>query len=218
MDCNNCPDLGILVEIDAANCPFDLKQIQKMAFSSKGSVIWDSATGGGLGDGSPQVDSQIDTKADWDARRAAVDASKMVVTPFIGGDPIITAGEPITEGGGDNSTLNGVEEVVGTNPSVFSAVFKSLSVAQELAIKDLMCRSGVEVTLFLEGGKIAASKPSATSENITGFTTQSLFLGDRNNEGFGTKDSFAFSFSLAAGWSETLVVIDPADFNPLFDL
>jgi hypothetical protein len=34
---------------------------------------------------------------------------------MIGGDAVIQAGEAITTRGGDNSTLNGVEEVEGVN-------------------------------------------------------------------------------------------------------
>jgi hypothetical protein len=40
--------------------------------------------------------------------------TKIVLTPMIGGDAVIQAGEAITTGG-DNSTLNGVEEVEGVN-------------------------------------------------------------------------------------------------------
>ena len=44
MNCS-CPDDGILLEIPDENCPFDLKQVQRLAFATQGKVIWDSATG-----------------------------------------------------------------------------------------------------------------------------------------------------------------------------
>ena len=47
---------------------------------------------------------------------------------------------------------------------------------------------------------------------------QALGVKDRTNEGFGTKDVNEIQFSLAAGWSEDLVEITPADFNALTDL
>lgn len=217
MDCN-CPDNGILTEIPANDCPFDMKQIQRLAFASAGKVIWDSESGGGAGSGVPVVGQQADTKADWDARLTAVDNTKIVVTPLVGGEPIIEAGEAITEGGGDNSTLNGVEEVTGVNPSRFSATFKSLLPAQEIALKEIMCK-GVEVYFFLQGGKIALAKVGGTNaEERKGFPVQSYFFSDRNNAGYGTKDSFTMSFSLVEGWSEDLSILSPADFNPLYDL
>lgn len=215
MNCN-CPNDGILTEIPNDNCPFDLKQIQRLALATQGKVVWDSATGGGAGDGVPQLDSQVDTKADWEALLTAVDNTKVVVTPLIGGDPIIEAGEPITEGGGDNTTLNGVEDVTGVNPSKFSCNFKSISPATEKAMKALMCNS-VEVYFFTEGGKIVCENIEGT-ENHKGFNVQALFVSDRNNAGYGTKDTNAFSFSLPAGWSENLVLVSPADFNPLYDI
>lgn len=215
MNCN-CPDNGILVEIPNESCPFDLKQIQRLAFATKGKVLFDSATGGGAGNGIPQANSQVDTLADWNARKTATDNTKIVFTPLIGGDPTIEAGDAITSGGGDNSSLNGVEEVTGVSPSKFTCVFKSIAPATEKAMKELMCKS-TEVYLFLEGGKIACVKVEGT-ENHKGFNVQSLFVSDRNNEGYGTQDKHDFSFSLASGWSENLVIVKPADFNPLYDL
>ena len=215
MNCN-CPDSGILAEIPSSTCPFDLKQIQRLAFATQGKVIWDSATGGGTGVGVPQSDSQLDTLADWQARLTAIDDTKIIVTPLIGGDPVITAGDAITEGGGDNTTLNGVELTTGVNPSKFTATFKSLEPAQEKALKKIMCKS-IEVYFFTEGGKIACKKIEG-GELHKGFNVQSYFFSDRNNEGYGTKDKFTMSFSLKAGWSEDLVLVVPNDFNPLYDL
>ena len=215
MDCI-CPDDGILQEITPGNCPFNMKQIQKLIFATKGKVIWDSEAGGGAGDGIPSATAQVDLLADWQARRTAVDNTKMVITPFIGGDPIITAGEPITEGGGDNSTLNGVIENTGTNPSDFTAIFKSISPEQEAQMKALACKD-LEVYFVLEGNRIACAKNGDLLQR-KGFDIQSFFFGDRNNAGFGTKDSNAISFSLPAGWSEGLVLVTPSDFNALLDL
>lgn len=211
-----CPDDEILTEIPTAECAFDMDQVQKLAFATEGNVIWDSATGGGLGDGSPQVDSQVDTLADWQARRVAVDSTKIVVTPRIGADPIIEAGEQITSGGNDNSTFDGLVEDNGTGPSNFSVAFKSISTDQEVAMKGIRCKNP-EVYFFLKGGLIACRKVKGT-ENHVGFRAYSYFLSDRNNAGFGTKDTHTMSFQLKEGWSEELVIVTPADFNPIYDL
>lgn len=215
MECN-CPDDGILVDIVSTECPFDLKQIQRLAFATRGKVIWDSGTGGGAGDGVPQLNSQVDTLADWQLRLAAVDNTKIVVTPLIGGDPIIEAGEAITEGGGDNSTLNGVEDVTGTNPSKFSCNFKSLAPVTEKGLKAVKCKTA-EVYFFNEDGNIICRMEEGSTHH-RGFIMQSYFFSDRGNTGFGTKDKHMLSFSLPAGWSEDLVIVKPADFNPLYDL
>lgn len=215
MNCE-CPDDGILIEIPVEDCPFDMKQVQKLAFATQGNVVWDSATGGGAGDGVPQANSQLDTLADWQARRTAIDNTKMVITPFVGGDPIIEAGEAVTNGGGDNATLNGVEEVLDTNPSKYSCVFKSITPETEKALKALMCKR-LEVYFILEGGRIACYKIDGGVRH-RGFILESMFVGDRNNAGFGSKDTNALMFSLPAGWSENLAIVTPTTFNPLYDI
>lgn len=208
MDCN-CPAPTALTEIPSQDCPINLKQIQRFAFQ-RGGNLFDTG-------GTPATDIKL--LADWQALIAASDDTKIVVTPLIGADPTITAGDAITTGGGDNSTLNGIEEVEGTNPSVASAMFKSLSPEIEKAMKALMCEQKLTVYLFLEGGRIAAVEVTADAQ-YKGFQADSLFLSDRNNSGFASKDTHTMTFSLPSGWSEDLKVInaDQLDFNPLTDL
>ena len=214
-DCN-CPDDGILEEVPTSTCAIDMKQVAKLAFGTQGKVKWDSASGGGANNGVPQADSRVDTLADWQARRTAVDNTKIIVTPFIGSDPQIEAGEAITEGGGDNTTLFGIEEVTGTNPSLFTATFKSLESTQEVALKKIKCKN-TEVYFFNEDGNIICEKIAGT-ENHKGFNLQSYHFSDRGNAGFGSKDAFTMRFGLPKGWSENLVIVTPADFNPLYDI
>lgn len=205
LDCT-CPANTALSSIDALDCGIDLTQIQKLGFQR-------SQT-----DAPFKVANPITALASWQAFMTATDSTKIVVTPLIGGDPIIEPGDKISTGGGDNSTMNGVEEIEGVNPSNFSCIFKSLTPAIEKQIKSLMCERNLTVYFFLQGGSIACVNVSA--DDREGFAIQSFFLSDRGNQGFGTKDSFNCSFSLPAGWSEDLVKISKAelDFNPLTDL
>lgn len=202
MDCN-CPAPTSLTEIVAEACGVDLKQIQKLAFQRDGSIFDSGAT------------SDILELSSWQGFTSASDDTKIVITPLIGGDPTIEAGEAITTGGGDNSTLNGVEEVEGVNPSSFSCLFKSLSSTVEKQLKALICEKNLVVYLFLQGGRIAVAELSAQTH--TGFPIQSVFVSDRNNAGFGTKDTVNMSFELQEGWSDNLVVLKP-NFNPLTEL
>ena len=204
MDCN-CPLPTALTTIPALDCGVNLKQIQRLAFQRLGNQF-------GTGAAPP---NDITVLADWQTLIAAIDNTKIVVTPLIAGNPTIEAGAAITTGGGDNSTLNGVEEVEGVNPAPFSAEFKELTPAIELALKELTCEKSLTVYLFLEGGRIAAYEIDATNQR--GFLLQSMFVSDRNNAGFATKDITNISWAFPSGWSENLVIVDPA-FNPLTDL
>lgn len=202
MDCN-CPAPEALTEIGLITCAVNMNQIQRLAFQR-------------IGDTFDGTTTDILELADWQSKMTAADSTKIVVTPLIGGDPVIEAGEAITNGGGDNSTLNGAEEIEGVNPSSFSCTFKSLSSEVEKAMKALMCEPNLRVYFFLQGGKIACVDIAAPE--YEGFLLSGQpFVSDRNNAGYGTKDTVTMSFSLAEGWSNDLAIIEP-NFNPLTDL
>lgn len=205
MEACNCPQSDSLLEIVAQACGVDLKQIQKLAFQRYQATA-------------PFTATSILLLATWQALMTAEDNTKIVVTPMLGGDPVIEAGEAITTGGGDNSTIDGIEEYEGTNPSQFSAVFKSLAPATEKQMKALICETDLTVYLFLQGGRIAVVRvPQSDPAEYKGFGAHSFFLSDRNNAGFGAKDNNNISFYLKDGWSEDLEIIKP-NFNPLTDL
>lgn len=208
MDCN-CPLPTELTTIPALDCGVNLKQIQRLAFQRSGGLT------NQFGTATLPAPNDITVLADWQAFLAAADSTKIVVTPLIAGNPTIEAGAAITTGGGDNSTLNGVEEVEGVNPAPFTAEFKELTPEIERAMKELACEKNLTVYLFLEGGRIAAYEIDASNQR--GFLLQSMFISDRNNAGYATKDITNMSFFFPAGWSEDLVIITPA-FNPLTDL
>jgi len=197
----NCPAPTALTDIPSENCGINMEQIQRVIFQRG------------------QTDAPFDatdvlTLSAWQDYMAATDDTKTVITPLVGGDPIIEPGDAITTGGGDNSTLNGVEQLDGINPSKFSCFYNSLSSAQEKALKKLICETNLTAYFVLQGGKIAIKK---ISTDVWGLAIQSFFISDRGNSGYGTKDKFNVSFSLPAGWSEDMTIITPS-FNPLTEL
>ena len=207
-DCN-CPLDGVLESIPSADCPFNIKQIQKLAFVVFNNGNFDGTAG-----------NDITLKADWDTRLTAVDSTKQVITPFVGGDITITAGEPITNGGGDNSTLGGITEVNGFNPSSFTARWDSLTPAQEEAFKKLNCydKIGLGVIFINQDGDLFVEELAANS--YRNMKIETYAFGDKNNQGFGTKDFNTMTFQLQEGWSENLARIDASslDFDALTDL
>ncbi len=202
-----CPKASSLTEIVADLCGVDLTQIQKIGFQR---------VGFGFNAADATLPADIMELADWQAFLTATDDSKIVITPFIGGNPTITAGAPITEGGGDNSTLNGVTRIPDNNPADFSTEFISLNSSTERALKALRCEDNLVVYFFLRGGKIAVTEVTAGS-HYEGFGVQSLNVTDRNNAGFGTHDMITLTFSMPSGYSDYLEVITP-NFNPLTEL
>lgn len=203
-----CPPETAIGDILTQDCAVDFEQLQKYVFQ-RGGFMWDSA-------GTP-VPYDITKKSDWALLKSATDSKKVVSTPLIGGDPIITAGEPILNGGGDNSTLNGVEELQGTNPSTFTGMFKSLSSEVKGSMVGLECEDDLQVYFINQNDKIIANK--VADGQYTGFPVQGFHISDRTNGGFGTKDTFAVRFTLPARWDNNAVIVDPeTGFRPLKDL
>lgn len=200
-----CPLSASLTDITQDACPLNIGQIQKIYFQ-RTPYTWDG--------------TDITLKADWDTLRTAGDDTKVVVSPLIGGDPVIEAGEAITIGGNDNTTRSGVELVTGAGPSNFSARFDSLSPKAEREMKQFICEGKLGVYFVTEDQKIWCwvDDPDAATPKEQPIPVESAFFTDRNNGGFGTLDSNILSFKLRKGWSECLVQITPADFNPLVDL
>jgi hypothetical protein len=205
LDNCNCP-LGEIPDIPDFDCDVDLGQIQKFAIFKSG---YKFNPAGGTND--------ITLGATWTGLLLATDSTKVQISPFFE-QGAITAGEPITTGGGDNTTLNGVEKITGTNPSQFNGMFSSIPQTLAEAMQELQCFKDLEVIFFNEEDKIIAKNTTGAgdvTDEITGFPIQSFHIADLNNEGFGTSDHNAVRFALKKRWSNGLEKYTPNDFSPL---
>ena len=210
LDC--CPLDPSLTDIPASACPENIGQVQRYWFVRKGQVIWDIVTPANNVPATITGQAPEDA-AGWNILFAAADDTHVVTSPLIGGDSTLTAGTTITQGGGDNSTLNGETLVNGINPTDGSARFDSLTGAQIAAFRKLACEgNGLEAYLISQEGKIWGSK---VGDLVTGFDCTNVVLGSMSNAGFGTRDSNVLTFQLAFDWDETKYAITPADFNAL---
>lgn len=211
LDC--CPLDPSLTDIPASACPENIGQVQRYWFVRKGQVKWNL-----VDQTTDQIPASIlgqapESITGWNTLFAAADDTKVVKSPLIGGDSTLTAGTTITQGGGDNSTLNGETLVNGINPTDGSARFDSLTGAQIAAFRTLACEgNGLEVYLISQEGKIWGSK---VGDLLTGFDCTNVVLGSMSNAGFGTRDSNVLTFQLAFDWDETKYAVTPADFNAL---
>ena len=210
LDC--CPLPTALSDIPSSTCPENLGQIQRYWFVRKGQVIWDVVTPANNVPATITGQAPEDA-AGWNILFAAADSTKVVKTPLIGGDSTLTAGTTITQGGGDNSTLNGETLVNGINPTDGSARFDSLTGAQIAAIRTLACEgNGLEVYLVSQEGKIWGKKDG---DLLTGFPCTNVVLGSMTNAGFGTRDNNTLTFQLDFDYDEYKYAVTPADFNAL---
>ena len=205
----SCPAAAALTSIDAVNCAQNFGQIQKLAFQR----LRDA-------DGSRNSFTDIASilyLASWTKCLTAYDATKIVVTPYIN-NPTTEAGEARTVGGG-NESLGGIETIIGSNPTTFTAVLNGMPQNVIKQLKTLMCEAqgnNLGVYLFNEAGQIACIQDE--SGNSYPIPIRSLFVGDKNFGGFEGLDTNALSFSFPPNYSDDMVIVTPSDFNPLTDL
>lgn len=194
MGCNCvCPN-SELTSIDETVCYFNIKQIQKVFFQRSGQ---------------PPILSP-DLLATWQTLIDATDDTKVIMSPYIGGEPTITAGELIAIGG-DNTTKNGIELISGTKPTTFICKFRDLTPEQEITFKLLMCEKNIAVSFVNQDGRIFYLNSGFIP--IFGFS-----FSDRGNNGRSSRDYFTLKFQMVACWSANLKVVRTTNFNPLTDL
>ena len=206
-----CPATAALPNIPNFTCAESFGQIQKVAFQR----LYKSAgeknsftTAAGIGE-----------KASWAPLLSANDDTKVVVSPYIQA-PTAEAGAPRTFGGG-NETLGGIEEIIGREPTPFTAVMRKMPQSLIKALKELQCESDSQnlgVYLFNENGAIGALQDQKTVTTHYPIPIRSLFIGDKTLGGLEAPDSNAIQWTFLPNWSDDLAIIVPDGFNPLTDL
>lgn len=206
-----CPAATALPNIPNFTCAESFGQIQKVAFQR----LYNS--GGEKNSFATSV--AIGQKTSWTPLLSAGDDTKVVVSPYIQA-PTAEAGAPRTFGGG-NETLGGIEEIIGREPTTFTAVMRKMPQSLIKALKDLQCESDSQnlgVYLFDENGAIGALQAPTTAKTCYPIPIRSLFIGDKTLGGFEAPDSNAIQWTFLPNWSDDLAIIVPIDFNPLTDL
>lgn len=199
-----CPGADTLPSVGNVTCPETLGQVVRLAFQR----VYDSN-----GDKVKfTTSSEITKKASWTAFLSASDDTKIVLTPLINA-PTTEPGEPITDGGG-NETAFGIEDVVGIDPTAFSATFRK--VPQEIIkqLQELQCEQNLGVYLFDENGAIKALKGEGTDDYMP-IPIFSFFVGDLELGGKESVDKNSISFKFRPRWSSDTKNVVPEDFNPV---
>lgn len=207
----SCPAAAALTTIPNVACPENFGQIQKVAFQrlreSDGSENGFSSA------------NDIKAIASWTALLAAVDDTKIVISPYINAP---------TDGGGDarlssggNDDLGGIPEVLGGNPVTFEGSLRSVPQSVIKAMKSLQCEANagnLGVFLFDENGNIEAIKKTSGQDSVYHpIPIRALFIGSKIHGNWDAKDSNLISWQYPDNYSDDLVIVKP-NFNPLTDL
>ena len=205
-----CPAEASLTTIPAVTCAESFGQIQKVAFQR----LTSNGTKNSFTNATP-----IGTLASWSSLLTAADSTKIVVSPFIQA-PTNEPGAARTFGGG-NETLNGEEEIIGREPSTFTAVLRRIPQSVIKVMKELQCEAqshNLGVYLFDENGNIEAIQDETTPTTYYPIPISSLFISDKGHGGLEAPDSNNIQWSFGPNYSDNLAIVTPSDFNPLTDL
>lgn len=205
-----CPAATSLTSIPAVTCAESFGQIQKVAFQR----LTSNGTKNSFTNATP-----IGTLASWSSLLTAADSTKIVVSPFIQA-PTNEPGAARTFGGG-NETLNGEEEIIGREPSTFTAVLRRIPQSVIKVMKELQCEAqshNLGVYLFDENGNIEAIQDETTLTTYYPIPISSLFISDKGHGGLEAPDSNNIQWSFGPNYSDNLAIVTPSDFNPLTDL
>lgn len=197
-----CPAPAAIVTIPAVTCPEDLGQVVRLIVTRQGNEI--AAT-----------EAAAKLLATYTPLLSAVGDTKIQVTPKLMEAVVIPMGEPIKEGGDDNSTPLGRAIVVGASTIQVEGMLRGVDSAVIAAMKTLACES-LDIALVNEFGQIAFMKNDDNS--LRGFPAHAFYVGDKGNDGKNTQDKAKISWGFDAGWRDKLVLIKPTDFDPRFDL
>jgi hypothetical protein len=153
---------------------------------------------------------------------AAVDGTKVIVTPFIDA-PTPETGK-VKEYGSGNEIRNGIPIPFGKDPTKFTCKLLSVSDSIIRNIKTLESET-ISVAFVNEKGQIVAkptvaatglpsSSPSGTDIYV-GFPAYSFHVSDLNLGGLEAPDYHEITFQLKPDWSDYRKIITPTDFSAL---
>lgn len=201
MDCI-CPRPAAIKTVLRVTCPENLGQIQRIILQRAGHVF--NSAGG--------VPNPINALASWTPLLTAVDSTKAVITPYLE-QFVIPQPEAITRGGNDNSTVNGVEQVIGYGGTTVTFNLTSVPASIIHQLRDLMCEPDLVWFGINQAGRIVCrdNDPVAVGDQHVGIPIEPLTLGvpDPGNNGFGTFDEATGRFAMAEGWSINRAIVTP---------
>lgn len=196
-----CPKPASLTAIPAVGCGMRFDQVVKMGIQRVQATPSFNGT------------DLITTESVWDDLVAETDDTKMIITPFFA-EFVIPPSENAEEGGGDNTTVNGLPINLGEQPVKVTGVFRNLPSAVKAALDKLAGESlasygtaQIWVYLFNKDGKII-------SKGDSGIPIFNFRVSTPGSEGYNQDNKNNFSFNLAADWDTSVVMTTPL-FNPL---
>lgn len=206
----SCPNPVELTSPIDFECAINFDQIQKIFLFRKSAIS-------GLNWFADQAGLLVE--ANWDTLLAESGDDKMIVTPFLN-NIIVPQSEEQTEGGNDNTTINGIETSLGEGFSKVTGELRGAPSDVSRALQLVGCETNsdigetnIQAIMVSRGNQIIFNLPEGSSVP-EGFPLYNFRVGDVGSEGFAQKNKHPLSWSFAPGWSDRFQV-SKAAFNLL---
>lgn len=193
-----CPLPTAIPSIPDATCPESYGLIGKIFFGIIGESFADT--------------TDYDTEATWTTRLAAVDATKLSVTPTFN-NPALAQSEPIVFGGDDNTTFDGAPQITGETSVTLEIQFYDLPQAQYEALTEFTCEAaGGRLGIILAGNNFSRYSGSTEPDFIK---VSSAFMGTVGLGGRTEPNQNQMTITLPAGWQKNTTLFKHTNFNPM---
>jgi hypothetical protein len=198
-----CPNPAELESPVDFTCPENFDQIQKILAYRKAA----KAALGWFAD-----EAALLVEANWDALLAQTGDDKLIITPYLN-NVVIPMSEEQTEGGNDNTTINGIETYLGESFTKVTGELRGAPSEVSRAMQKVGCETtsdigetNVESFYIARGNLLIYSVPNGGTVP-EGFSIYNLRVGDVGSEGFNAKNKMPISWSKAPGWSSYFKVV-----------
>lgn len=196
-----CPAPSALGAIPAIACPIRFDQIQKIAFQRKQSSAPFAS------------ESALNTQSNWTTLLTASNATKVIVSPHLT-NLVIPPSEALTEGGNDNTTLNGMTRLMGGSNVTVTAELRNASAEAILALKALTSESAIMAGFSNLSGFFFNKDGKIIHNDLFGFDIFNFFISDPGSEGYLKDNVCTVRFEMKYGWADAAALSSPS-FNPL---
>ena len=166
-----------LPDLEDVTCPEGGGQVGKIAFQFANNPFTD-----------------ISDNAEWLTALAAIDSTKLQVTPELDA-PLMPASEALTKGGNDNSTFNGAIRFVGDGSVQFTAELPDAPTSVIKKLRDITCLKDIGVYFITNDGVWSTSTMSSLD-------IESIYTSSRGFQGLGENDINTFTFSMKGNWQD----------------
>lgn len=202
-----CPKPAALTPIPAQDCKFKFDQILRFGFqrnTDEAPFHTDATT-----------PNPIEAKASWDLLTAAVDDTKIILSPIAMGVEIPSS-EGQYEGGNDNSTPFGLQMYLGEGGITVIGQHRNLAPAVYTALQHLSYESdaslgvaNLRIWLINKNGELIHETGDAEGD-AWGIPVYNYRIGSPGSTGFNSDNIIPFSFGLQPDWADKLKITKPS--------